>query len=231
MNIPLYQKHSHLSNVKNTTILVTILLLFVTDTTAAYHYDPDKTPENVQKKAVIIKHDASLFNDATGFRSSSAPFMHIYFLMTPTRYTPFYLKKKYEQGNRVAVSVRPYKTGRPDGWLDKNAFVEWNTLQMIKLERQSGRKLANIFENRYCAQLFGKKGQVKRGCQVLGTEPNRFTSTTDFQLLIPVFQKRRQIYQAGFIRVYEKESAVMAAHESLKMPTPRQSGKKKPPWL
>ncbi len=221
MNISLYHKHSYLNKGKLTTIVVAILLLFVTYTaTAAYHYEPDKTPENVQKKAVIIKHDARLFNDATGFRGSSAQFMHIYFLMKPTRHTRFSFRKKYDQGNRVAVSVRPYKTDRPDGWLDKKSFVKWNTLQMIKLEPQSGRKLAKIFKNRYCAKLFGKKGKVKRGCKVLGTEPNRFTSKTNFQLLIPVFQKRRKTYQGGFIRVYEKDSAVKAAHASLKMPTP-----------
>ncbi len=208
------------------TTIVAILLLLVTHTaTASYRYKPDKTRFNVQKKAVIIKHDAKLFKNATGYRGKKARFMQVYFMMKPVRRSRIYYRRNSVRANRVPVSKRPYKTGRPDGWLDKNAFVEWNTLQMIKLEPQSGRKLANIFENEHCAELFGKNGRVYSGCQILGSEPNRFISKTNFQLLIPVFEKARKNYQGGFIRVYEKDSTVQAAPASFQTPkSHRQSG-------
>ncbi|RKZ54196.1 MAG: hypothetical protein DRR16_01300 [Candidatus Parabeggiatoa sp. nov. 3] len=191
--------------------LVAILLLFVTGTaTASSSYEPDKTPENVQKKAVIIKHDAKLFKRKNGPYGKKVEFMQLYFLLKSksTRQRLYYRKKSHHL--RVPVSKQPY-TDHPDGWLDTNSFVEWNTLQMIKLEPQSGRKLAKIFDKRHCARLFGKYGRVSRGCQVLGSEPNRFTSDTDFQLLIPVFKKIRRNYEGGFIRVYEQDRTVSVA--------------------
>lgn len=173
---------------------IAILLLFTTQ--IATGAEPDKTPENVQKKAVVTKHNARIFKKAFGDEGSEASFMQIYFLMKP------------EINNRVPVSRSPYKSGKPDGWLDKNSFVPWNTLQMIKLEPQSGRKLAKIFDNKNCAELFGRDGKDHSGCQLLGEEPNNFTTKNDVQLLIPVFNKGRNSYQAGFIRVYQTGSRV-----------------------
>lgn len=176
------------------TYIVATLLLGITYSTAAY--EPDKTPENVQKKAVIITHDARLFRQASGNSAEQAPFMEIYFMMKPTR------------GNRVPVSKIAYKKGSPDGWLDKNSFVEWNTVQMIQLEPQSGRKLAKVFETQACAGLFGRTGQDWIGCQALGEEPNRSRTKANIRLLIPVFQKIKQSYQGGFIRVNQTGSSV-----------------------
>jgi len=194
--------------------LVTILLSFVTHTATA-SYEPDKTPENVQKKAVIIKHDAQLFKSPSRGRGEDTKFMQIYFMMAPAkkrRHSRYRRRSgRSTTARRVPVSKHPYQTGQPDGWLDKDSFVEWNTLQMIKLEPQSGRELANIFENRHCADLFGKYGRVYSGCRVLGEEPNRFRSHSDFQLLIPVFKKIRKSYQGGFIRVYQKDNTISAA--------------------
>jgi hypothetical protein len=195
MKNPIYYWHS--SPIKRITT-VAILLFFVTPITMAYQYKPDKTKENVQKKVVITKHEAQIFRRLRDVRGKKAPFMQVYFLMKP------------EAGGRIPVSFRPFKTGRPDGWLDKKSFVEWNTLQMIKLESQSGRKLAKIFEKRYCADLFGRFGRERKGCRALGEEPNRFASNNDLQLLIPVFQKSRYSYQGGFISVQQKESIVTA---------------------
>jgi len=201
-----------------TSIVVTLLLLGIHTATTAY--EPDKTPENVQKKAVITKHNARLFSQSTGDSGDEATFMQIYFMMKPAAGNPTI-------GNRIPVTKNPYKTGTPDGWLEKNAYVEWNTLQMIKLEPQSGRKLAKIFGNQQCAELYGGNPQDHAGCQILGEEPNRFISTpnTDFQLLIPVFEKDRSNYQGGFIRVYQKGSAVQVGKQ-LQIPAPQQSGQK-----
>jgi hypothetical protein len=188
--------------------LVAISLTLVTHTATA-SYEPDNTPENVQKKAVIIKHDAQLYKSSNGGRGEDAPFMEIYFMMTEKR-NRYRFNRRSFSGSRVPVSKQPYKSGYPEGWLDKDSFVEWNTLQMIKLEPQSGRELASIFTNRHCADLFGKYGRVYSGCQVLGEEPNRFLSGNQLQLLIPVFQKVRNSYQGGFIRVYQKDNTVTA---------------------
>jgi len=222
--IPISHKILSLSKAQLTTLVI-VAILFITGTATASNYEPDKTPENVQKKAVIIKHDSKLFNDNKGSRFETAEFMQIYFLMKSTKPQRLYFRKNALEEQRVPVSKQPY-TDYPDGWLDTNSFVEWNTLQMIKLEPQSGRKLAKIFENINCARLFGKYGRVYSGCQVLGSEPNRFTSDSDFQLLIPVFQKIRRNYEGGFIRVYEQNRTVNIAPTSLKqLPTYQRSEK------
>lgn len=210
MNTVIHHQKTSIS-LSQVVTLVTILLSLVTHTATA-SYEPDQTPENVQKKAVIIKHDAQLYNSPTRGRGEAAEFMQIYFLMAPARRNNRYSRRRQSAiGNRVPVSKHPYQNGYPDGWIDKDSFVEWNTLQMIKLEPQSGRELANIFENRHCADLFGKYGRVYSGCQVLGVEPNHFTSGSNFQLLIPVFKKIRKSYQGGFIRVYQQDNTVSAA--------------------
>jgi hypothetical protein len=188
--------HSCLKGLFFLTLLITTHAL-----TAA---EPDKTTENVQKKAVIIKHDAKLFKKASGEAGDEAKFMQIYFLMKPA------------MGDRVPVSKSPNEKGQADGWLQKGTFLEWNTLQMIRLEPQSGRKLAKIFESKSCVEMFGKDGKDSAGCQEMGSEPNRYTSQTEDQLLIPVFEKERNSYQGGFIRVYENGSAVKAATTSEK---------------
>jgi hypothetical protein len=203
------------------TLLAIFLLLFSNNLIASHYrassqYEPDKTPENVQKKAVIITHEAKLFEKENGFKGKKVEFMEIYFLLSKSK-RRFYYRKNRKKSVRVPVSKQPY-TNHPDGWLDINTFIEWNTLQMIKLEPQSGRKLAKIFKKRHCARLFGKYGRTSRGCkgQIIGSEPNRFTSDTDYQLLIPVFQKKRNNYEGGFIRVYEQDSTVSAATDSRK---------------
>lgn len=179
-----------------------VLTALICITQIATAYEPDKTPENIQKKAVITQHNVTLFKKATGDEGNQASFMQIYFMMKPA------------MNNRVPISISPYKTGEPDGWLDQSSFIEWNTLQMIRLEPQSGRKLVKIFENQECAELFGDDGQDHSGCQVLGEEPNRFTYNTDLQLLIPVFEKGRNSYQGGFIRVYETGSKTKVAPQT-----------------
>ncbi len=198
MKKPIHHKPSCLKGIFILALLITTHAL-----TAA---QPDKTAENVQKKAVIIKHEAKLFKKATGEAGDEAKFMQIYFLMKPA------------MGNRVPVSKSPNEKGQADGWLQKGTFLEWNTLQMIRLEPQSGRKLAKIFESKSCVEMFGKDGKDSAGCQEMGAEPNRFTSKTEDQLLIPVFEKEKNSYQGGFIRVYEKGSAVKAATTSKTRP-------------
>lgn len=50
--------------------IVAIFMLSMTYAVTAY--EPDKTPEDVQKKAVIIKHDAQLFKKAAGSSTLSS---------------------------------------------------------------------------------------------------------------------------------------------------------------
>jgi hypothetical protein len=203
MNIAIYYTQIRL-NQGRLIAIIAILLLLVTHVAIAFEHD--KTPENVHKKALIIKHDAILFNGVTGNHGDSAPFMQIYFMMKPA------------MGRRVPVSKSPYKKHSPDGWLEKGSFLEWNTLQMIKPEAQGGRKLAMIFESQQCAEKFGRSGTKPAYCQVLGEEPTRSNAKTNKnkqQLLIPVFKKGRNSYHGGFIRVYQRGSTIIAPSPKL----------------
>jgi len=168
-----------------------VFFMFMLFTSLSFAYEPDKSTHNVQKKAVIITHDAKLLKQSTGTVGGDAAFMNIYFIMKPST------------KNRTPVSITANKSGDPDGWLENNSFHEWNTIQMIKLEPQTGRSPAKIFSNVECTDLFAKDGKVPAGCEVIGSEPNRAVEKKDLQLLIPVFQKIKNNYQAGFIRVFE----------------------------
>lgn len=147
------------------------------------------TKENVQKKAVIIKHNAKLYAKASGEDGKQAEFMQIYFLL-----------EGGESSGRAPVTHGPNKPD-PDGWLERSSFTEWNTLQMINFEPQSGRDLARIFEDAGCAESFGRSG-TPGSCKELGSEPQRTgTKTDNYSLLVPVIQRDRDNYQGGFVRV------------------------------
>lgn len=174
---------------RTATYVVPLVLAWLTSAAPASAMSPARTEENVQRKAVIIRHDALLYDEPRGDGSSEAPFMQVYFMLAG------------ESGGRVPVTYEP-NAPDPDGWLDRGSFAEWNTLQMINFEPQTGRDLARIFADAGCAQSFGDTANVAAGCQELGSEPKRTGKTRDdFTLLIPVFERDGQNYQGGFVRV------------------------------
>jgi hypothetical protein len=150
---------------------------------------PARTEENVQRKAVVVAHEATLFTEARGQGGTEAPFMQVYFLLEGA-----------EAGTRVPVSFEP-NDNEADGWLERRSFAEWNSLQMVNFVSQSGRELAKIFADAGCAERFGLTGEAA-GCEVLGSEPLRSGRTRDdYALLVPVFERQGDTYQGGFVRV------------------------------
>lgn len=157
---------------------------------------PARTPEGIQKKAVVIKHDAKLFSASKGDAGKESRFMQIYFLLEGT------------VGGRSPVTLAPNRT-EPDGWLAAGSFVEWNTLQMINFEAQGGRELARIFEKSACSERYGRTGEAG-GCPELGSEPQRAGKVRDnYNLLIPVFESDQDNYRGGFVRVTAEEGPVV----------------------
>jgi hypothetical protein len=147
-----------------------------------------KTKENIQKKAVVITHNAKLFARPTGEDGKKADFMQIFFLL------------EGEAGGRVPVTYGPNKPD-PDGWLARDSFAGWDTLQMINFEPQSGRELARIFADADCAASFGLTG-TPGSCKELGSEPQRTgKQKDDYSLLVPVMERRGESYRGGFVRV------------------------------
>jgi hypothetical protein len=160
-----------------------------------YGLAPARTKENVQRKAVVITHGAKLYDQPRGEGGKQAPFMQVYFLL------------EGEEGGRVPVSFEPSKS-EADGWLGDGTFTEWNTLQMINFEPQSGRELARIFKDAGCSEQFGLSGSMGN-CQQLGSEPQRSgRQRDDYSLLVPVFARDRDNYQGGFVRVNAEGPAV-----------------------
>lgn len=180
---------------------VVMLLPILLGTHSVMAIEPDKTPEDIQKKAVIVKYPSvKLYKQATGEAGDEAAFMQMYFIMKP------------EMNERIPVSKAPNKTGDPDGWLAKDSFAEWNTVQMIQLEPQSGRTLAKVFDTQQCASSFARDGQTSSGCNELGEEPSAWGNKKfeNQRLLIPVFSKEQESFQGGFIRVFESGQSVKA---------------------
>lgn len=158
----------------------------------------DKTSENIPKKALIIKKDAKFFANAEDGDATEAPFMQLYFLMTPSR------------GERVPVlkSFSVNKT-QPEGWLEKESFVEWNTVQMINFEpQQGGRELVRIYDTFECSQMFSE-GESLGECQELGRESKTNSlAKKQYKFLIPVFQQDKGNYYGGFIGIQEEKKEI-----------------------
>jgi hypothetical protein len=149
---------------------------------------PAMTKENVQKKAVIISQSATLFTKSSGTDGKKVNFMQIFFLL------------EGEVGGRVPVTIAPGKEVL-DGWLARDSYVEWNSLQMIDFEPQSGRELVRIFAEAGCAEQFGRAASPG-ACEVLGSEPQRSgKQRDDYRLLIPVMERQGENYRGGFVRV------------------------------
>ncbi len=167
----------------------------VLSSTGASALVPSRTSENVQRKAVVVTHDAVLYDSDRGDDGTEAPFMQVYFLLDG------------ERGGRLPVTFEPNKTD-PDGWLDTGKAHEWNTLQMIDFEAQSGRALVEIFADAPCAEHFGLTGEVG-SCEPLGSEPQRSGKRRDdYSLLVPVLERERDNYRGGFVRVTRDGPAV-----------------------
>lgn len=163
---------------------------------------PARTAENVQRKAVVVTHDALLYEAATGHDGKLAPFMQVYFLLEGAR------------EGRLPVSFEPNKT-QPDGWLDASKAKEWNSLQMINFEAQSGRSLVEIFSDAPCAEHFGLNGEAG-SCKSLGSEPQRSGKRRDdYALLVPVLERERDNYKGGFVRVTNSGPVVSPQSESV----------------
>lgn len=171
----------------NLSLVGLTLLLLTTGALPARALSPALTPEKVQRKAVVVGHDAKLYKQASGDSGVAANFMQIFFILAGG------------SGDRIPVTDGPSEEA-PDGWLDKDAFVEWNTLQMINFEPQSGRELSKIFKDSACAEQFGRDG-VAGACKELGSEPRRTEQRDSYRLLIPVFERSRETYKGGFVRV------------------------------
>jgi hypothetical protein len=148
----------------------------------------DTTSQNLPKKVLIVKQNAQLFKSDTAQESEPAPFIQLYFLMKPTK------------NNRVPVLKTFSKTkSQPDGWLEKDAYIEWNTVQMINFEAMAGRERVKIYASQPCAEEFGRLGKITTDdCQLLGEEP---AQNPESRLFIPIFERQADTYHGGFIRV------------------------------
>ncbi|MDM8564008.1 vWA domain-containing protein, partial [Candidatus Marithioploca araucensis] len=164
----------------------------------ATEFKLDTTENNIPKKALIIKHDAKLFKSPYHLprTAKKASFLQLYFLMKPEKY------------NRVPVLKKFSKTKtNPDMRLEKGAYVEWNTIQMINFTPQKGRKRVNIYASKKCAKTYARYGKTTEACQALGEEGPLFDNKQQYKLLIPVFQRDKDNYHGGFLRLYQEKSS------------------------
>ncbi len=169
-------------------LLLAIAVLLLAPEPSASALVPARTKEQVQRKAVVVTHGALLYEQSSGESGKETTFMQVYFLL------------EGEAGGRLPVTREPNQS-TPDGWVSKQDIVEWNTLQMINFEPQSGRGLVHIFDRAPCAAEYGLTGE-KGNCEELGREPRRSGKKRDnYAILIPVFEKNRDLYRGGFVRV------------------------------
>jgi hypothetical protein len=175
-------------NITHGIYAILIALSLISNLVHAQAFQIDQTNENIPKKALIVKQNAKLFKSDTSQESEEAPFIQLYFLMTP------------EKNNRVPVLKKFSKIKtQPDGWLEKEAYVEWHTVQMINFEPVAGRERVKIYATQACAEEFGRLGKTTTDdCQLLGEEPPQNPQS---RLLIPIFQRQAETYHGGFIRI------------------------------
>ncbi len=182
--------------------VVAVLCCAVTIVQAA-EFQLDKTVEDIPKKVLIIKHDAKLFESESSEKAEEAPFIQLYFLMTP------------EIENRVPVLKKFSRDQtQPDGWLEKDSYVEWNTVEMINFEPLTGREQVKIYATEECANNFGTFGETIPECEVLGEEPAQNTPT---RLFVPIFKREADNYHGGFIRVYQDDKGNKSQLQNIKL--------------
>lgn len=171
--------------------LYVALALLAPSVALAQAYSSAKTPEGVHRKAVITVGDGKLYTTAKGSDSKPIQLMDVYFIL-----------EGGEAGDRLPVSFAPDAT-KPDGWLTKDSFAEWNAVQMVDFAAQGGRTLVEVQESSDCAIDFAKTG--RSSCKAIGSEPDRQNQTIDFKMLVPVFSSQAKsgavVYEGGFVRV------------------------------
>jgi len=185
--------------------LIIIVGAIIAHLAYAEEFKLDKTVDNIPKKALIIKHDAKLFESESSQNGEEAPFIQLYFIMTPSKNERLPVLKTF--------SKQPTE---PDGWLEKDTYIEWNTVQMIHFETQEGRERVKIYPTQQCASEFGRSGKTASDCQMLGEEPAQNPKT---RLFIPLFEHQAGNYHGGFVRIYQniKEDRAILQNESAKL--------------
>lgn len=157
---------------------------------SAQEFKSAKTPEGVHRKAVITIDDGKLYKDRSGDPGTALSLMDVVFIMDGAT------------GDRVPVSRSP-DADKPDGWLAKSSFVEWNSVQMIDFAAQGGRKLVEVYQDAQCAIDFANTG--RSACKPVGREPDRRGVKADYKMLVPVFtskaDKATTVYEGGFVRI------------------------------
>lgn len=171
-------------------IIIILSLLTYQVTIYAAEFKIATTTENLPKKALIIKHNAKFFKNSSDNIAEEAPFIQLYFLMTPKKNNRVPVLKKYSKQKK-----------QPDGWLEEGSYVEWNTVQMINFEPQHNRERVKIYTTLDCAIKTGI-GKSTKGCTLVGEEPHKNQAS---RLLIPVFERQGGNYHGGFIRVYNNQ--------------------------
>ena len=157
----------------------------------AQGFTASKTPEGVQKKAVITAAKTKLFSGETGEAGKEAGLMDVFFIL-----------EGGGSGKRTPVATEPDKAS-PDGWLDQGAYAEWNSLQMVSFAPQGGRQLAEVFDSSKCAIDFSRS--ANSSCAPLGAEPDMQSKKVEYKMLVPVFKsdadRTSVTYEGGFVRV------------------------------
>jgi hypothetical protein len=181
----------------------------------AQAYNVAKTKEGVQRKAVITAGKGKLYNAESGDNGSEVGLMDVFFILEWSG-----------SGTRIPVAREPDKSA-PDGWLDKDSFAEWNTLQMVDFAPQGGREVAEVYDNSKCAIDFSRSG--KSICKPIGKEPDRQSQTPSYKILVPVFKSDKDnatvAYEGGFVRVTPGQVAQYV--DTSKLPNNETASKKK----
>jgi len=173
---------------------MSIFVLFtISSLVNATNFTIDKTFHKVPKKALIVKHDAILYDNWYSNSGKEAPFMELFFIMHP------------EKNNRIPV-IKYLEHNQPDGWLEKSSFKEWNTNQMINFRSQIGRKRTKVFKKIPCAQTFSSGLSIANDCEILGEEPVSQSTSKEYNLFVPLISKKNQLYYASFVRVNQKDT-------------------------
>jgi hypothetical protein len=158
---------------------------------AAETLSVSRTPDGIQRKAVVTSGQGRLFETASGSSGVAVSMTDVFFILEGAG-----------AGSRTPVSKSP-DSPEVDGWLDNDSFAAWDTSLAIDFAPRGAGRRAEIFDSSRCA-ILSRSGAAPL-CKPAGVEPETMRKSGGRTMLVPVFGKEGEgpstVYEGGFVRV------------------------------
>jgi caspase domain-containing protein len=161
---------------------------------------PSLTVEGVQRKALVTHPQALLFPSPYAHDARTLPFLSTLFLF------------EGEENHRVPVGLRA-GAREPDGWIDADDFLEWNSLEVALVTPSGDGSLPiPLFATRDCALGFVEE-KVDATCVSL---PFETQSAAPGLVMVPLLERWGDAYRGALIWLQVNEQQILPPARDVK---------------